>query len=413
MLNIRSLIWEKGQEIKNQWATGERFLRDRICCLDALVQKGLLKWGNLCFQTPKLSLFWLIPLHRVLLSHASLQLHLLYWSAVSSRFSDTKSRSAPSLTPTISRTANASDFLAPVSRSEVCLCFPCGSCGAYPLYAPTPACNLRDCFSFWWRFYHVFEYRRNLSRGCMQNTGVPGRLAFSRCTKLWACPLHDSAAWEASVVRQTREPGKSMRHQLLGARKRVRNCRQKNVTFQRVICIAKVQFKIKQKLCERQSPRQGWHSFSCHRGCCTDSCHFSVWVVFLSHRMEPLSAVAIPRGRTKGSVGVRATKKQCSEERGFAGEGCVKHLLHAAAEESVLQGKFLVSCGVMYFSTFCHLTWTDVADIGFSKKNIIWSLVGMLTMFERVHENDYFGLSAYTFGAAVRFNVAVFKSQLW
>ena len=147
-----------------------------------------------------------------------------------------------------------------------------------------------------------------------------------------------------------------MRHQLLGIRKSVRNWRQKNVTFQRLTCVAKVQFKIKQKLYEKQSLRQGWHSFSCHRGCCTDSCHFSVWVVFLSCRMEPLSAVAVPRDQTKGSVGVQATKSQCCEEGGLAGEGYMKHLLHAAAEESVLQGKFLVSCGIKYFSIFCHLT---------------------------------------------------------
>lgn len=55
--------------------------------------------------------------------------------------------------------------------------------------------------------------------------------------------------------------------------------------------VAKVQLKIKQKLYEKQSPRQGWHSLGCPRGCCTDSCHFSVWVVFLCHRMEPLLVV--------------------------------------------------------------------------------------------------------------------------
>lgn len=53
-----------------------------------------------------------------------------------------------------------------------------------------------------------------------------------------------------------------MRLQLLGIRKRIANRRQKNVSFknvmfQRVIYIAKVQFKIKQKLYEKQSLRQG------------------------------------------------------------------------------------------------------------------------------------------------------------
>jgi len=56
--------------------------------------------------------------------------------------------------------------------------------------------------------------------------------------------------------------------------------------------------------------------------------------------MEPLSAVPVPRGQPKGSVGVRATKRQRCEGQGLAGEGCAKHPFHAtaAAEESLLQG---------------------------------------------------------------------------
>ena len=143
---------------------------------------------------------------------------------------------------------------------------------------------------------------------------------------------------------------------LHGARKRGRSWRQKNIKFQRVICMVKVKIKIKQKLYEKQSIRQGWHSCSCHRGCCTDSYHFSVWVVFLSHRMEPLLVAAVSHDQTKGSMRVQATESQFYEEWGLTWEDCAKHLLHATAEESVLQEMCIMNYDIMYFSIFYHLT---------------------------------------------------------
>lgn len=72
-----------------------------------------------------------MPLHCVFLSYVSRQLHILCCSAVSSPFSDTKSRPTSSLTPTRSKTANNSDSLALVSRFEGCLCFPHGICNFF------------------------------------------------------------------------------------------------------------------------------------------------------------------------------------------------------------------------------------------------------------------------------------------
>lgn len=134
-----SYLAKRGKKKKSQWSTGERLLQDRICCLHALTRKGLLKWGNLHFETPKLSLFWLMPLHCVFLSHVSPQLHILCWSAVSSPFSDTRSRPTSSSPPTRSKTANNSDFLALVSRFEGCLCFPHRICSFF----------FWKCCSFW------------------------------------------------------------------------------------------------------------------------------------------------------------------------------------------------------------------------------------------------------------------------
>lgn len=190
----------------------------------------------------------------------------------------------------------------------------------------------------------------------MQNTGVLGRFTLPQYTKLWIWSLHDYSLGSFHGYTDTWARQGYMRLQLLDIRKRIPNWRQKNirfknVMFQRVIYIAKVQFKIKQKLYEKQSLRQGWHSLSCHRGCCTDICHFNVWAVFLSCRMEALSAVAVPRSQTKGSMGYKPPKGSAVKNGGLP-EKAVQNTYSMLLLKVSASGKVFVSCGICIFPSF-------------------------------------------------------------
>lgn len=170
-----------------------------------------------------------------------------------------------------------------------------------------------------------------------------------QCTKLWVCSLHSSTAWEVSLVKLAHELGKSTWGINCMAPERESKTGIRMWCFKELCKCSEGTIKIKKKLYEKQSPRQGWHSLSCLRGCCTDSCHFSVWVVFLCHRMEPLLA------EKSAMCGHESPKDRAGKNRDLL-EEALQSTYSKLLMKSVIQKNLLVSCGIMYFSIFCHFT---------------------------------------------------------